>query len=405
MHAELAEIHDFLADCPPFDDLDPAALGALTRRFVIRYLRRGASFPPGGTSCLWVIRQGAIELRNEVGELTRRMSEGDVHAAACLPNAPESAWSGHAVEDSLLYGLPRVELEALWAQHPEMHQKALDDLGQRLRRLRRDDTQAPERDLGSLPLAKLIGRPPISTGLATGIREAALLMTRERVSALLIVDEAQLCGIVTDRDLRSRCLAVGLPDSTPVSAIMTPMPCTLPPDAPAFEALLEMSRRGIHHLPVSEHGRLLGLVSSTDLLRAQGISSLYLADRIRRAVDLAELAGHAAEIPELWINLAQRGENAHVLGRIVSSLGDALASRLLTLAETRHGTPPVPYAWIAYGSQGRRELTLHSDQDNALILADSHDAARHADYFARLAAEVCDGLAVCGFVHCPALAA
>lgn len=401
MHAELAEIHDFLADCPPFDDLDPAALGALTRRFVIRYLRRGASFPPSGTSCLWVIRQGAIELRNEAGELTRRMSEGDVHATACLPNAPESAWSGHAVEDSLLYGLPRVELEALWAQHPEMHQKALDDLGQRLRRLRRDDTQAPERDLGSLPLAKLIGRPPISTGLATGIREAALLMTRERVSALLIVDEAQLCGIVTDRDLRSRCLAVGLPDSTPVSAIMTPMPCTLPPDAPAFEALLEMSRRGIHHLPVTEHGRLLGLVSSTDLLRAQGISSLYLADRIRRAVDLAELAGHAAEIPELWLNLAQRGENAHVLGRIVSSLGDALASRLLALAETRHGTPPVPYAWIAYGSQGRRELTLHSDQDNALILADSYDAARHADYFARLADEVCDGLAVCGFVHCP----
>ena len=401
MHDELAEIRDFVADCPPFDDLEPVALGALVRRFVIRYLRRGASFPPSGSSCLWLVRQGAIELRNAAGELTRRMSEGDVHDAACLPDTPEAGWTGHAVEDTLLYGLPRADLEALWQHHPEMHRKALDDLGQRLRRTRRGNSQAPERDLGSRPLGTLIGRPPVSAGPDLGIREAARLMTREGVSALLVVDHEQLCGIVTDRDLRSRYLAAGLPDSTPLASIMTATPCTLPPDAPAFAALLEMSRHGIHHLPIVDRGRLLGLVSSTDLLRAQGISSLYLVDRIRRAADLAELAVLAGEIPELWLNLARRGESANVLGHIVTSLGDALASRLLALAESRHGPPPVPYAWIAYGSQGRQELTLHSDQDNALILADHYDPERHADYFAQLAGAVCDGLAACGFMLCP----
>jgi CBS domain-containing protein len=258
-----------------------------------------------------------------------------------------------------------------------------------------------ERDLGSLPLAALVGRAPVCTSPQTSIREAARQMTEQRVSALLVVDAGSLLGIVTDRDLRSRCLAAGLSDQLPISAIMTADPCTLPPDAPGFAALLEMTRRGIHHLPVAEPGKLHGLISSTDLLRAQGVSSIHLADRIRRAGDLGELAGLAGELPELWLNLARRGEGAAVLGHIVSGIADSIASRLLQLAEQRRGPPPVAYAWIAFGSQGRQELTLHSDQDNALIFDDGYVAERHEDYFAGLAGDVCDGLAACGFMLCP----
>jgi CBS domain-containing protein len=401
MHEELAEIRDFIAECPPFDGLDEASLTALTPRLVIRYLRRGSSFPPSGEASLWLVRQGAIELRTGEGALVRRMSEGEMHDADCLPDSPEKALIGHAVEDTLLYGLPLPALARLWQQHPELRQRALHDLGQRLASARGSQRQPLERDLGSLPLAALVGRPPVCTGPEATIGEAARRMTEERVSALLIVDEGGLLGIVTDRDLRSRCLAAGLSEQLPISTIMTADPCTLPPEAPGFEALLEMTRRGIHHLPVAEPGKLHGLVSSTDLLRAQGVSSIHLADRIRRAADLGELARLAGELPELWLNLARRGEGAPILGRIVSGIADTIAGRLLQLAEQRLGAPPVAYAWIAYGSQGRQELTLHSDQDNALILADDFDATQHGDYFARLASNVCDGLAACGFIHCP----
>jgi CBS domain-containing protein len=401
MHDELAEIRDFVAECPPFDSLDEAALAALTPRFVIRYLRRGTTFPPDGQVCLWLVRQGAVELRATDGALARRMGEGDMHDADCLPDSPEKSWSGHAVEDTLLYGLPMPHLEALWQEHPALRQRAVHDLGQRLASAHGSQRVPLERDLGSLPLATLVGRAPICTSPEATIREAAQRMTQERVSALLVVDQGGLLGIVTDRDLRSRCLATGLSDQMPISAIMTADPCTLPPDAPGFEALLEMTRRGIHHLPVAEPGKLHGLVSSTDLLRAQGVSSIHLADRIRRAEDLGVLAALAGELPELWLNLARRGEGASILGRIVSGIADAIAGRLLRLAEQRLGPPPVAYAWIAYGSQGRQELTLHSDQDNALILDDEFVPEKHGDYFARLAGEVCDGLAACGFVHCP----
>ncbi|PKO90490.1 MAG: cyclic nucleotide-binding protein [Betaproteobacteria bacterium HGW-Betaproteobacteria-12] len=401
MHDELAEIRDFVAECPPFDGLDEAALKALTPRFVIRYLRRGTDFPPPGQPCLWLVRQGAIELRTSDGALARRMGEGDLHDADCLADSPERTWRGHSVEDTLLYGLPRADLEDLWQAHPALRQRALHDLGQRLAGARSSQHLPPERDLGSLPLAMLVGRAPVCTSPEASIREAARHMSRERVSALLVVDEGGLLGIVTDRDLRSRCLAAGLSEQMPISAIMTADPLTLPPDAPGFEALLAMTRRGIHHLPVAEPGKLHGLVSSTDLLRAQGISSIHLADRIRRAGNLGDLATLAGELPELWLNLARRGEGAAILGRIVSGLADTIAGRLLGLAEEHLGPPPVPYAWIAYGSQGRQEQTLHSDQDNALILDDDYDAEQHGEYFAGLAREVCDGLAACGFMHCP----
>ncbi|HPP46891.1 MAG TPA: DUF294 nucleotidyltransferase-like domain-containing protein [Accumulibacter sp.] len=404
MHDELSEISDFLADCPPFDGLEEDARHALTRALVIRYLRRGTSFPPAESRHLWLLRQGAVELRTTDGQLARRMGEGDVYDADCLPDSPEKRWPGLAVEDTLLYGLPLPDLERLWTEHPELRQKALHDLGERLRhspQANRSAGASSEKDLGSLQLAALIARPPVCARSDDSIRAGARRMTEERVSALLIVDRSEnLCGIVTDRDLRSRCLAVGLPDDTPLAAIMTPNPLALPPDATGFEALLEMARLGIHHLPIALNGKLSGLVSSTDLLRAQGLSITHLIDRIRRARDLVDLAALAGELPDLWRNLARRGESPAVLGHIVTGVADALTSRLLALSEARLGAPPVAYAWVAYGSQGRQELSLHSDQDNALIIDDGVDTAGAA-YFAQLAGQVCDGLAACGFMHCP----
>lgn len=402
MHDELAEIRDFLAEVPPFHQLPDTALATLSRALVIRYLRRGSVFPPAGAAHLWIVRQGALELRHPDGSLAQRLAEADSFDAACLPGSEAASWRGHACEDTLLYGLPQKALEALWHAYPELRAQMLEKLGERLRRARREHEGAPRgRDLSGLQLGQLIGRTPVTAAPQLSIRAAAARMTEARVSALLLVEDSRLVGIVTDRDLRSRCLAAGLPDSQPISAIMTASPRHLPPEAPAFEALLAMTRHGIHHIPVVRDGKLLGLVSSTDLLRAQGVSLVDLADRLRRANSLEELLQAMGELPELWLTLARRGDGATALGRLVASLADLLTQRLLAWAEERLGPAPLAYAWIAYGSHGRQELTLFSDQDNALVLADAYDPAQHGEYFHALAASVCDGLAACGFSLCP----
>ena len=86
---------------------------------------------------------------------------------------------------------------------------------------------------------------------------------------------------------------------------------------------------------------------------------------------------------------------------MVTAITDALTARLLHLGEAKFGPPPVDYAWVAAGSQARNEQTAKSDQDNCMILDDAYDEAAHGAYFKPLAAWVCDGLAACGYVHCP----
>ena len=120
------------------------------------------------------------------------------------------------------------------------------------------------------------------------MRDAAAAMSDAGVSCVLVVEHLALVGIVTDRDLRNRVLAVDLPAVTPVRSVMTSDPVTLSADALAFEALLEMVSRDIHHLPVvDETGRPVGLVTTTDLVRLENANPVYLAASIGGQTTLA----------------------------------------------------------------------------------------------------------------------
>lgn len=125
-----------------------------------------------------------------------------------------------------------------------------------------------------------------------------------------------------------------------------------------------------------------------------------LLQHVAAARTVPELSRLAEALTGLWLAAAHDQEPA-ALGVMVSDVADAITRRLLIMTEKRIGPPPVSYAWIAYGSQGRRELTLNSDQDNALVLDDRYEPSLHADYFAAMGEAVCDGLAACGFIHCP----
>jgi CBS domain-containing protein len=189
--------------------------------------------------------------------------------------------------------------------------------------------------------------------------------------------------------------------SSPVTEIMTPSPATVPTGARIDDALVEMMRLGIHHLPIVDaQGRLASVVSSGDLMRVQSPHPLRLVRDIQRAADAAEVARLARQGPGLLAGLGRSGAQSNEVGRIAGRITDACTRRLLALAERELGRPPMPWAWLAFGSQARLEQGLISDQDNGLLLADEPDEET-ASYFERLATQVCDGLDACGYVFCP----
>lgn len=405
MDVELIEIREFLAGRPPFDQLCDELLDKLPRELTVRYLRRGTPFPPQDAeqACLYVLRKGAVELRNDRDELVAKYGEGDIHASACLPHDPARGLRGTTVEDSLFYLLPCERLRALRDADKNFDAYFTQSLSDRLRRAREilHDSLRSGSHLLTIEIGRIINRSPVTVTADTSIREAAQLMTRERVSALLIMENGLLAGIITDRDLRSRCIAQGVATTRPVSEIMTRNLHKVTPDTPAFEVLISMTRHKIHHLPVVSRKGVEGIVTATDLIRYQSTNSIYAVDSLRKCNTVAELIRASAVLPELQVQLVAAGANTYQLGQAISAATDAITQRLLELAEKEYGPAPVPYVWVACGSQGRREQTVHSDQDNALILADEYDAERHAAYFAQLAQYVNDGLNACGFDYCP----
>ncbi len=158
-----------------------------------------------------------------------------------------------------------------------------------------------------------------------------------------------------------------------------------------------MLDENIHHLPVVEEGKIIGVVSATDLLLHQGHNPLYLRGIIENWHN-SHAVNYAEEIGTLVHTLFNSGLAAVHISKIVSSLNDALVKRLIALTVEKLGPAPTPFAWIVFGSEGRLEQTLLTDQDNALIFQDDSDTARA--YFADLAKQVVDALIKAGFPPC-----
>ncbi|WP_022836796.1 putative nucleotidyltransferase substrate binding domain-containing protein [Salisaeta longa] len=391
----------FLHETPPFASLPAAVIEQAAQRMQIAYAPHETTVlaldePVEAVS---LIRSGAVELTDARGTLVARLGPHDFFGYPALLTDTPAQRQVTTLEDTLLYLLPPSLFHDLRAAHPTVDRFFAQAHSARLR------AALAERE-GRRPLAQpvdqLITRPPVTARPSVSIREAAEIMRTAGVSSLLLCDAAgAVQGLLTDRDLRSRVVAAGVAPEAPVRTVMTPRPVTIAAGRYAFEALLTMTRHNIHHLPVLRDDALIGVVTTTDLMRVQSDSPVYLMGDLRAAATVDALAATAQKIPALVVHLVERGTPAADVTRTVSTLTDALTHHLLTMAEERLGPPPVPYAWLALGSQARFEQTAHSDQDHALLLDDAFDAPSHDTYFRSLAAFVRDGLQACGYPLCP----
>lgn len=266
----------------------------------------------------------------------------------------------------------------------------------------RERNQAdPALNLMTAPVRSLIKREPITVPPHTPIREAARIMSEKRVSSVLIVEQDHLFGLITDRDLRNRVLATGLDAARPVADIATLAPLTMDVQNPAFDALLLMARHNIHHVPVLDGQRIVGMISATDVTEQHSTSAVYLAGEIYKQTTVDGLKTASGRIKRLQQSLASAQASAYSSGHIITAITDAITSRLLQLAELQLGPAPVDYVWVAAGSQARNEQTAKSDQDNCMVLDNRYDETQHGAYFKALAQFVCDGLDACGYIYCP----
>jgi len=209
-------------------------------------------------------------------------------------------------------------------------------------------------------------------------------------------------GLVTDRELRDQVVAEGLDVQRPVSHIMSQPVQEIEASAFSYEAILLMFRHKVDFLAVREEGRLVGVISLDKLLNAQGKSPFIFVQSIAFDHDTPSLQEKWAEVPGIVEHLLERGTRPEIVNQVVSVISDAIAHNIIRRAIERLGPPPAKFVFMALGSEGRKEQTLKTDQDNAIIYEDltGEKRERARSYFLDLGQQVCDELAAVGFAYC-----
>jgi CBS domain-containing protein len=398
----MQEVARVLAAHPPFDGLPPGVLEQTAATVEIAFFPRGAMILRQGgepTRYLHVIVKGVVELRQAddrgVAELVETLAEGETFGQLSLLSQAPHLWDVVAREDVLAYLIPAGQVEQLRHQ-PGFEALLARRAGDRLRRAL--VARRVPLDLFSVGAGELADRPLVACDPGTTVAEAARRMRDQQVSSLVV--QARPPGLVTASDLRDRVLAAGLGGDTPVEAVMSAPLHTMPADATLGEVLLCMVDRGIHHLPLVMDGRLVGMVTDTDLLRHESRHPLFVRRQLDRATGPADLAAYAGEVATAAVRLVEAGTPAGEVTRFLASAHDALYARAARDAEAALGPPPCPYALLVLGSGARWESTLRTDQDHALVLADEAPAGADA-WFAALAEHLAGILERCGLPRCP----
>jgi CBS domain-containing protein len=407
----MEEVVRFLQHYPPFDQLAPARLADAAAAMQIEYFAAGQTILAHGgapAEFLYIVCKGSVDLlREEHGheEIFDSLGPGEVFGHLSIIRARPPIVTARAATETLAYLLPAAVFLRLRDEDPDFARffaaPAVERITFALEQRHAD--AAPS--LFQTRVGDLLRRPIVAISPDATVRQAAERMRAEHVSCLLVdlppygvFDKDS--GIVTDRDLRNRVVADGLPETTLVRDVMSAPVLSLPMESLVFEALLLMLERGIHHLPITHNDLVVGMVTHTDILRHQSRSPLFLPRQLDRARTLDDLRQYADQVAETVGQLVDIGARVGDIGRIVAIAHDALLQRILRDIESELGPPPVPYAFLVLGSGGRYEQTLRTDQDHALVYADQASPAAEA-YFAALAELAVERLEYCGFPRCP----
>jgi len=254
-------------------------------------------------------------------------------------------------------------------------------------------------------LAAVIKRKPITATPESTLREVVQLMSEHRIGSIIVVEpeSGRPIGIFTLRDLLHRVAAKDVDLDHMIMSVMSGTGLLmLNWRQTVYQAALVMARNGVHHvIVVDAAGKLVGIVSQEDIYELQSGGGKAISGAIRGARDLDSLIAAAEDIRRLARRTLAEGGAAEPLTQMISTLNDHLTVRLIELTQAEFALPNTDWCWLAFGSEGRYEQTLSTDQDNGLVFAcaaGEEDSMRQA--FLPFALEVNKRLDACGFPLC-----
>jgi CBS domain-containing protein len=413
----MTSISDKLRPYPPFDRFEPDALAFLESHLRLAVFPAGSvlvSPDQGEPQALLIVASGRVRAEEPsvttgAGEANLALSVGECFPIGALTGRRPAANTYIAVTDVEAYRLPAADFHRLLDISPVFSRHCSNYLARLVNQSRRQmqahfARQASEQQSLAAPLHTLIKQAPITVSVATSIQTVIEIMGEHRIGSVIVVDaEGAPIGLLTQSDVVRRIVLPKVSLDHPITEVMSAEPATLPESATAYDAMFAMASRGIRHLLlVDAAGRLTGVVSERDLFALQRVGLGQVRRAIESAVDVDDVKQALCDVRQSAFNMLAQGVGAEQLTQFISTLNDAATSRILEINLRRRPLDDIEWAWLAFGSEGREEQTLATDQDNGIVFlppasGDVEGARQRLLDFAR---DVNQDLDRCGFPLC-----
>ncbi|GEM77775.1 DUF294 nucleotidyltransferase-like domain-containing protein [Vibrio superstes] len=402
----LPNIIQFISQIDPFDKIPKPALRELASQVKITYLSKGEDVDlcvEGDEKYLYIVRTGSMEQRKSDGVLRARLGPEDLFGFTFLDSEIDSdkGYKAVAIEHTLLYLIPHSALQQLFKSSPESAEHFASQAQVRLKSALDVVWSNREKGLFIKRVSEVAsGRVAVMQANNTIQEVAHEMRIVKRTSCAVIYDNDEIVGLITDRDMTKRVIALGASIDQPISSVMTYSPLTIAPDDLVLHAASVMMQFNIRNLPIVENNKVIGLLTTSHLVQNHRVQAIFLIEKIKYATSIKSLSSFTPERQAIFEALVEGKVAPEVIGQVMTMIMDAYTRRIIQISIDKLGPPPCEFAWIVAGSHARNEVHMLSDQDSAIVLTDE---ATDSDkiYFKHLASLVCNGLASCSYPLCP----
>ncbi len=409
-----APVADLFARTEPFRSLSDAERASLLQRMTVEFYAAGEVVLQQGEDihrALYVVTDGLVRLSD--GETNRTVDmcgEGRAFGAYGLMQGGALPYEARAAEDQTACALIAAETFDALRESNEAFRAYFDAEIKRFVRQGDDDVDAAGAFLlFDMSLGKILRQETATVDATATVRDAARAMAALDSDAVVVLQDGDPIGVVTEGDLVEQVVAEGRSGETPVMALVTRPPIALRADERLFDAIRTMMRYRVRRLVVLDErtGALRGLLTSDDVSHYRGLDPVATTERIERVDSVEALAALRQDSNRRLYRLHYQGVDAEDLLDVVTEVDDQLKQRLITLVEAdvraemagerlpAEGT----WAWLTFGPAGRRESVLRAFQDNGIVYADPEpeDAEAAAAFYERLGERTVAALETCGY--------
>ncbi|WP_367754338.1 DUF294 nucleotidyltransferase-like domain-containing protein [Flavobacterium sp. WC2430] len=418
-------VADFLKNFPPFSFLHQREIEALSEQISIIYKEKDSVVFTENEethNSFYIVHKGAVTLRNSFSNAVLDMcDEGDIFGLRPLIANENYKMEARTHEESILYAIPIAVFKPYALENKAVGNFLIESFASNTRNPyskshrgklfgEASATETLDADKSILDIQPVkYSKKLVSCSASTTAKTIAETMTKKNVGAILVVENSLPIGIITDKDLRNKIVTGAFPITTTANVIMTTPVITYPKKMTVTQAQMAMMKSNISHLCITKDGtantKAVGILSKHDVMVEIGNNPAVLIKAVKRAKKFKQIKPIRANIMQLLQGYLDQNIPMTLTSKIITELNDVCIKQVIAIAlKKMKTTPPVKFAWLAMGSQGRSEQLLHTDQDNALMYEDVPEelSAETKSYFLELATHVNKGLFDIGYDYCPA---